>query len=1042
MRATDFGRKAVLPHAVLLALGVTAAGPQAMAQDDEDEDLVEERIIVTGSRIVRRDFTSQSPIVTIEAETFTERANIGLEATLNQLPQFNTAGTQATSSPASTPFPSASAAPGAATIDLRGLGLNRSLILLDGRRVQPVNGQLVVDLNTIPAAAIERVEIITGGAAAVYGADAIAGVVNFILKDDFEGLEFSTQYGITEEGDGEEMSVSGLFGADFSDGRGNILLGANYSRREIIYGRDRDWIVAGWNDPNTAAGGLGQSNLSSLGAATTNYIDQNGNVFDSANPLDLARPYTGPLGGDSGFKINPNGSLGYNDFANNRLQLPLDRYAIFGSGRYELTDNVELFTNLRFSETYAVAQGFVSNLFNIWSPTVPYSPEFDDPDSPDFGMGGPDFAHHPVSAPFADVLNARATPDAPWTYQGGMDYIPVFRTETTSNVYQVIGGLRGDIDVGRHNWTWEAYASHGKTSVNAHQPEGFPYLPRVQNLFNADQYGEGFDNLNLPGAVPIAITGTCTSGLPIFNADGSVDNTPSISKDCADYIVLRMNSVTTLTQDVVEGSFSGSLAEMPAGELQFALGTAYREENFAFDPDSGFNANQDFANVVQNIILPVTVEGSTDVTEIFGELAIPLVRDRKFVQSFELDPGFRYSDYNTVGVENTYKVMFDWTVNDTVRFRGGKQVATRAPNVTELFTPRGGSELTGGNDACAFYLIETPTWGNRPENPDRFNLQTLCQELMVREGAPSTLYEPGGSADTYSYNVFGGETFFPLSIGVTEGNPNLLSESADTFTFGVVLSFERVSVAVDWYKIEIEEAIDTPGHDTIYQQCLSAEFNPLIGSAPGTYTGAELAAANPFCALIQREYVGGFPPDPGSFGADRKFSAQFLNQGGLISEGYDVQVNWSTDIGSSGVLNLNVVASILDEFSESPFPGSSFQDFTGTTQNSSFDWLAFTSINYSQGFWSIGLRWEHMPALNRAPSETEANFGVKSHDQFDMFSSWSFNDNYELRFGVDNLLNEDPAIVGASTADANLGSTNSDYDPFGRRYYVGLSVSF
>jgi outer membrane receptor protein involved in Fe transport len=136
------------------------------------------------------------------------------------------------------------------------------------------------------------------------------------------------------------------------------------------------------------------------------------------------------------------------------------------------------------------------------------------------------------------------------------------------------------------------------------------------------------------------------------------------------------------------------------------------------------------------------------------------------------------------------------------------------------------------------------------------------------------------------------------------------------------------------------------------------------------------------------------------------------------------------------------VASILEEFSESPFPGSSFIDFTGTTENSSFDWLSFTSINYSQGFWSIGLRWEHMPALNRAPSASADIFGVKSHDQFDMFSSWSFNDNYELRFGVDNFLNEDPAIVGASTADANRGTTNSDYDPFGRRYYVGLSVSF
>jgi hypothetical protein len=602
--------------------------------------------------------------------------------------------------------------------------------------------------------------------------------------------------------------------------------------------------------------------------------------------------------------------------------------------------------------------------------------------------------------------------------------------------------LRGDAQVGGNDWNWEFFASHGKTSVNAHQPEGFPYLPRVQNLFNADQYGVGFDNLTLPGAVPIAITGTCTSGLPIFNPDGSVNNTPSVSQDCADYIVLRMNSVTTLTQDIVEGNVSGALAQMPAGELLFSLGAGTREEQFAFDPDSGFNANQDFANVVQNIILPVTVQGSTDVTEVFGELAIPLVRDKKFVQSFEIDPGFRWSDYNTVGNEQTSKLLFDWAVNDTLRFRGGKQVATRAPNVTELFTPKGGSVLTGGNDACANYGGQSPVWGNVDGNPDRFNLQTLCQELMVREGAPATLYEPGtASADGYNYNVFGGTFFFPFVIGVTEGNRALDSETADTYTFGAVLSFDPVTVSIDWYDIEVDKAIGVPDHDTIYQQCLSSEFNPLIGSAPGTYTGAELAAGNPFCALIQREYVGGDPLTPGNFGADRKYSAQYLNQGGLKSQGVDIQVNWNRSIGGRGVFNLNTVASILDTYAESPFPGAPFIDYTGTTENSSFDWQTYMTVNYAQGPWAIGLRWHHLPTIDRAPSQSSDIFGVKSHDQFDLFSRISVGDTYELRFGIDNLLDADPEVVGASTSDANLGSTNGNYDPFGRRLFVGFNVS-
>ncbi len=197
MSASLKSRKASLSLFAMFALGIVVQ-TEVLAQAEGGLD----EITVTGTRIVRRDFQAQTPIVTVDASTFSERANIGLEAALNQLPQFNAAGTQSQLSDANSPFPSAVAAPGAATIDLRGLGLNRTLVLLDGRRVQPVNGLLVVDLNTIPSAAIDRVEVITGGAAAVYGADAIAGVVNFILKKDFEGMEFSGQYGLTRRATG------------------------------------------------------------------------------------------------------------------------------------------------------------------------------------------------------------------------------------------------------------------------------------------------------------------------------------------------------------------------------------------------------------------------------------------------------------------------------------------------------------------------------------------------------------------------------------------------------------------------------------------------------------------------------------------------------------------------------------------------------------------------------------------------------------------------------------------------------------------------
>jgi outer membrane receptor protein involved in Fe transport len=1070
---SHIGRKATLSLSVALALGVTT-DTKVFAQDEPTLD----EITVTGSRILRRDYTSQSPIVTVDASTFQERSNIGIETAMNQLPQFNTAGTQSQLSPANTPFPQATAAPGAATLDLRGIGLNRTLVLMDGRRVQPVNGLLVVDVNTIPAAAIERVEVITGGAAAVYGADAISGVVNFILKRDFEGLDVSAQYGVGEEGDGEEISINALFGADFSDGRGNVMVGADYSRREIIYGRDRDWVVAGWDDPGTNSGGIGSSNLSqfvpagivtaapvSFPPATNFVVDQNGNTFNANDATNPAFPYTGPLGGggDTAFKLNPANALGQQSLAfidreNSFLQLPLERYALFGAGRYDLTDDIEAFTDVRFSETFASAQGFRSGVFNVWSPTVPYDPLYDDPDSPSFGQAPFGTAQHPVPAALADLLNSRmvdpdgpfgplgpvSAADTPWTYVGGLDYLDNFRTETTTNVYQIIAGLRGDAAVGGRDWSWEVFASHGKTSVNSRQPEGFPYLPRIQNLFNADQYGENFDISSLPGFFPLAVTGHCTSGLPIFNPDGSVDDTPSVSKDCSDYAVLRMNNITTLTQEVVEGNVSGALADMWAGELLFAVGAAYRQEDFAFDPDSGFNANQDFPNVIQNIVLPVSVAGTTDVTEIYGELAIPLISDRKFVQLFEIDPGVRFSDYNTVGHIETYKATFDWTVNDRLKFRGGRQVANRAPNVTELFTPKGGSSLEfNAQDACGSWA-QTQSWGNVPGNPNRFNLQTLCQHLMVRDGAPPSLYEPGQpSANTWMYNVFGATFNFPASLGVQEGNPGLTSEEAETYTFGVILSFDRVTLALDWFDIDLKDAIDTPAFATIYQQCMDPTYNSLVASAPGTYTGAELAAGNPYCGLINREYIPGAPtPAQGATGAARTFDARYINLGGVNVTGVDIQLDWGFDVGSAGGLDLSIRATILDEYAETAFPGAIPVDYTGTVFNSSFDYRTLTTLRYDGPSWSLGMRWQHLPSLDPQPGSAATVFGVNAHDQYDLFANWSFGERYSLRAGIDNLTNEDPEVVGRTTANNALGSTSTDYDTFGRRAYVGLSIDF
>src|SRR5690606_5444599 len=241
--------------AVSAALAGGAGAPTLAGEAAEPTQELQE-VVVTGSRIARRDYESQSPIVTVQAETFENRSSVGIEAALQQLPQFAPSAGAQSNSGSSTPFPSPTAAPGAATVNLRGLGTNRNLVLIDGRRVQPVNGNLLVDLNTIPSIAIQSVEAISGGAAAVYGADAISGVVNLILKKDFQGAVFDAQYGVTQRGDGEQYQFSALLGANYGDGRGNVMFGGNYAFRGDINGKDRDWVRAGWNDPGTSAGGV------------------------------------------------------------------------------------------------------------------------------------------------------------------------------------------------------------------------------------------------------------------------------------------------------------------------------------------------------------------------------------------------------------------------------------------------------------------------------------------------------------------------------------------------------------------------------------------------------------------------------------------------------------------------------------------------------------------------------------------------------------------------------------------------------------------
>jgi outer membrane receptor protein involved in Fe transport len=256
---------------------------------------------------------------------------------------------------------------------------------------------------------------------------------------------------------------------------------------------------------------------------------------------------------------------------------------------------------------------------------------------------------------------------------------------------------------------------------------------------------------------------------------------------------------------------------------------------------------------------------------------------------------------------------------------------------------------------------------------------------------------------------------------------------------------KNLRISIDYYDIQIDGAIAAPTHNTIYQQCLDAQYNPLIGSAPGTYTGEELAAGNPYCDLINREYLNDGVND---YGADRNFKAVYFNMGAIYSRGFDVQLDWNSDFSDIGLdaipgrLGVNVLYSKLDKYAVSPYPGAETVDYTGTVTNSSFDYRTLTTLTYGNGGFSAGLRWMHLPGLDPAPGSASDIQGVNSHDEFDLFARYMLRDNVELRGGINNLFYAKPETVGARDNDNALGSFINSHDIIGRRFYVAAKVWF
>jgi len=768
---------------VLLALGGTmllGAAPVFAQQAPAAQT-----VVVTGSRIARMDAMAESPMVTVTSEQIQQSGIVTVEQFLNNLPQVTPNLSSQSNNPSSN---------GRAFIDLRGLGTNRNLVLINGRRGMGSTGGGTVDTNTIPTALIDRVEVITGGAATTYGADAVSGVVNFIMKNRFTGFELDAQTRETERNDGGEKTASMTVGSALDGGRGSAVISASFFEREAIYKGARDFsaqassatgifpggsISVGTNTPTQAAVDaiFGPNTCNTNGGARGFGFNPDGTLFctgvDGNNARNIAG-YDGPASAIA-TQFAP-GSFSYNFEPDNILVLPMKRWSVYSAVNYDLNNHFRPYATFQFTNYNALQE---------LAPTP-----------------GGGFTI-PVSNPYwsteaRNLLATRVTdPTAAVPYSKRFNSLGGRTGYNTHDVWQLTTGTKGDLGF-LDAWTYDFYGTYGRSVQNEVQG-GNVRVPRVQQLLNAADGGASL----------------CAGG---FNPFGP---TP-LSDACSRFIGLQAKNLTTVVQRVVEGSVSGPVAKLPAGSLDIVVGTSYRDLSFDFQPDSGLQPGQ---VVGFNEQLPV--KGYLEFTDVFFEAVVPLLRNLPGVKQLSTTIGGRVTDSNISGKDTSYKAMLDWTVTDGVRFRGGVQSAIRAPNVNELYAPQLNNfpDLTN-QDPCNTTGAIANTYRN---GANAAQVQALCAaQSAVAAGA--SYVQPFGQAR-----------------GIVGGNPGLGPEKATSFTAGLVLQPTRnLSATIDYWSIDLEEVIAAVGATTIVQRCYNRD-----GANP-TYS-----VNNQWCQLFQRDQNDG-----------------------------------------------------------------------------------------------------------------------------------------------------------------------------------------
>jgi outer membrane receptor protein involved in Fe transport len=981
--------------------GLSAAQASAQTAPPAAGSGVEvQELVVTGSRIPQPNMTSISPIQTVTSQ---EVAISGRTATidiLNTMPQVAINSTQdlgPTSNPLASPG-------GVATANLRGLGPTRTLVLVDGRRLgmgdpNTGNPNPAPDINQIPSQLIDRVEVLTGGASAVYGSDAIAGVVNFVMKRNFEGLQFDAQYGVNQHGqhnnlmqdllrrdgtripdgawDGRVVDYSLIFGANAPDGRGNITAYVTYHQQDPVTFSARDWAACQLNvDPTPRCAGSSNSNYFTRadvtgfpefavlgnefvpwGTATTNPP-----AFYNANELEyLLQGNTRWTGGFfANYEINEHFKP-YVDFSfmHDRTSVTIAPSAAFaGDG---VTSN----------------GGFLVNCSN---------PFLSAGQQTAIGCAGP--------TDMVDLIIGRRNVEG-----GGRDQLYDHQN------YRVVYGLKGKL-FGPFNY--DLYGSYYYTSLYQ-SSTNYLSKSRIQNalLVTTDP----------ATGQPVCISGGSCVPWNIFQDGG-------VSPDAVNYLDTYGTSRGTITEQIVEGTVTGNLTEYgikspwATDGLGVAVGFQVRRDHLEFAPDQAELSN-DLAGFGG---AAVAIDKSLRSAEIYGEVRAPIIQDMPWIRELSLNAGYRYSDYSTDVTADTYKVGLEYAPTQDIRFRASFNRAIRAPSILELYTPQSVTNTSQvSEDPCAAGATHPATL----EQCERTGVTPQQYGNIIQCPAEQCAVLAGGSTD-------------------------LAPEKANTYTVGFLLTPRFIpgfSASVDYFNIDLKGQITNIPLGVTLNQCMTTGDPAYCSQIVRNPSNGILFGSN----IENGGYIVGTNANVGQLqvsGIDFQLGYRL----GFDTFGRD---NW-------GDLTFAFNGSYLDHNKTTPYKDGPTYDCSGLfgpqCQTLNPRWRHNLRVTWNSP-WDVQVsaQWRYIGSTTLETDTDEAIIGytdpathvndILNHEigavnYLDLAANWNVNEKLAIRGGINNIFDRDPPVIAASIAGSGSPNAYPTYDYLGRHMFIAFTARF